>query len=162
WSGNSRPPGRRPCQRRPRCRARRIAPRGIPRRAPRSPAGSRRRCRTTRRRCKSPCISGSRGLDSGMTDSLHGLAGLVGVLGLAFVLSESRGAVPWRSILVGVALQVLLALIFLKLAWVKSLFLQLNDVLLALDKATAAGTSLVFGYLGGGDTPFAVKEGAST
>jgi CNT family concentrative nucleoside transporter len=35
-------------------------------------------------------------------------------------------------------------------------------VLLVLDKATQAGTSLVFGYLGGGDAPFVVMEGAST
>ena len=97
-----------------------------------------------------------------MTDSLHGLAGIVGLLGIAFVLSESRRAIPWRSIFVGIVLQVLLAVVFLKFTFVKNLFIQLNDVLLVLDKATTAGTSLVFGYLGGGDAPFAVKEGAST
>ena len=97
-----------------------------------------------------------------MIDSLHAFAGMAGLLGLAFALSEARRAVPWRAVLMGVALQVLLALVFLKVGWVKNLFLQLNDVLLVLDKATAAGTSLVFGYLGGADTPFAVKEGAST
>jgi len=97
-----------------------------------------------------------------MIDSLHAFAGMAGLLGLAFALSEARRAVPWRAVLMGVALQVLLALVFLKVGWVKNLFLQLNDVLLVLDKATAAGTSLVFGYLGGGDTPFALKEGGST
>jgi CNT family concentrative nucleoside transporter len=97
-----------------------------------------------------------------MIDSLHGFAGMVGLLGLAFVVSESRSAIRWRPILVGVALQVLLAVIFVKVEWIKSLFLKLNDVLLVLDKATQAGTSLVFGYLGGGDAPFVVREGAST
>jgi len=97
-----------------------------------------------------------------MIDSLHGFAGMVGLLCLAFVVSESRSAIRWRPILVGVALQVLLAVIFLKVEWIKSLFLKLNDVLLVLDKATQAGTSLVFGYLGGGDAPFVVREGAST
>jgi CNT family concentrative nucleoside transporter len=97
-----------------------------------------------------------------MIDSLHGFAGMVGLLGLAFVVSESRSAIRWRPILVGVALQVLLAVTFVKVEWIKSLFLKLNDVLLVLDKATQAGTSLVFGYLGGGDAPFVVREGAST
>jgi CNT family concentrative nucleoside transporter len=97
-----------------------------------------------------------------MIDSLHGFAGMAGLLGLAFVFSEGRRSVPWRAVLIGVALQVLLAVCFLKIAWVKELFLRLNDVLLVLDKATQAGTSLVFGYLGGGDAPFVVREGAST
>ncbi|HEY2336787.1 MAG TPA: nucleoside transporter C-terminal domain-containing protein [Burkholderiales bacterium] len=97
-----------------------------------------------------------------MIDSLHGFAGMAGLLGLAFLLSEDRRTVPWRSIVVGIALQVLLAVVFLKFTFVKNLFIQLNDVLLVLDKATQAGTSLVFGYLGGGDVPFVMKEGAST
>jgi CNT family concentrative nucleoside transporter len=34
--------------------------------------------------------------------------------------------------------------------------MKLNDVLLVLERATQAGTSLVFGYLGGGPAPFQV------
>ena len=42
------------------------------------------------------------------------------------------------------------------------MFFLLNDGVAALEKATGAGTSLVFGYLGGGALPFAeVKPGAS-
>jgi CNT family concentrative nucleoside transporter len=54
-----------------------------------------------------------------------------------------------------------LALIFLKVPFIKSAFLKLNDVLLVLERATQAGTSLVFGYLGGGPTPFQVSNEAS-
>lgn len=60
------------------------------------------------------------------------------------------------------ALQVLLAVVFLKFSWVKSLFLKLNDALLVLEQATQAGTSLVFGYLGGGKPPFEVSDAASS
>jgi len=61
-----------------------------------------------------------------------------------------------------VVLQVLLAIVFLKFAWVKSLFLRLNDALLILEQATQAGTSLVFGYLGGGKPPFEVSDPAAS
>src|SRR5690606_8855548 len=36
----------------------------------------------------------------------------------------------------------------------QGLFAMLNNLMLALEESTRAGTSLVFGYLGGGDTPF--------
>jgi CNT family concentrative nucleoside transporter len=97
-----------------------------------------------------------------MADSLHALAGICGLLGIAFLLGENRRAVPWRAVLIGVVLQVLLAIVFLKFAWVKSLFLRLNDALLILEQATQAGTSLVFGYLGGGKPPFEVSDPASS
>ena len=37
----------------------------------------------------------------------------------------------------------------------------LNDAILALEKATTAGTSFVFGYLGGGTSPFITQPGTS-
>jgi concentrative nucleoside transporter, CNT family len=55
----------------------------------------------------------------------------------------------------------ILGFVFLKVPLVKDAFLRLNDVLLVLERATQAGTSLVFGYLGGGSTPFAVSDPAS-
>ena len=77
-------------------------------------------------------------------------------------MGENRRAIPWRAVLVGVALQVLLAVVFLKFDWIKNLFLKLNDLLLVLEQATQAGTSLVFGYLGGGKPPFEVSDPASS
>src|SRR5712672_2959281 len=96
-----------------------------------------------------------------MTDLLHSLAGMSGLLGLAWLAGENRRRVPWRAVTVGLALQVFLALLFLKIPLLKKAFLSLNDALLVLEKATQAGTSLVFGYLGGGGTPFQVTDAAS-
>src|SRR3977135_3958570 len=79
-----------------------------------------------------------------MTDLLHSLAGMSGLLGL-----------PWRAVAAGLAIQIVLAVLFLKVEILKKAFLGLNDALLVLEKATQAGTSLVFGYLGGGAAPFA-------
>jgi CNT family concentrative nucleoside transporter len=55
----------------------------------------------------------------------------------------------------GLLLQLTLAVLLLKLPLAKDAFLALNGAMLALEKATEAGTSLVFGYLGGGPLPFA-------
>lgn len=53
----------------------------------------------------------------------------------------------------GRGLQLALAAFLLKLPQVKGLFLRLNDLVEALQEATQAGTSMVFGYLGGGAAP---------
>ena len=89
---------------------------------------------------------------------MHALAGMAGLLALAWALSENRRAIPWRAVVVGLGLLVGGALVCLKVAFVKNLFLKLNDVLLVLERATQAGTSLVFGYLGGGPAPFPVSD----
>src|SRR6266436_2875558 len=96
-----------------------------------------------------------------MPDLLHALVGIVGLVALAWLLSENRRAVPWRAIAAGLALQILLGIIFLRFSPAKTAFLKINDALLVLERATQAGTSLVFGYLGGGPTPFAVSDAAS-
>jgi len=92
---------------------------------------------------------------------IQGLAGIAGLLLLAWIFSENRNSVPWRAIWTGLALQLLLALLLLKLPFAKDAFLALNDVLTSLEKSTQAGTALVFGYLGGGPAPFAVTDANS-
>src|SRR5688500_20188586 len=89
---------------------------------------------------------------------MHALAGMAGLLAPAWAMSENRRAIPWRAVASGMVLLFMLAVVFLKIPLVKSLFLKLNDVLLILERATQAGTSLVFGYLGGGPAPFQVSD----
>lgn len=86
------------------------------------------------------------------------LAGVAGLLALAWIVSEKRAAIPWRAVGAGLALQLALTLLLLKLPGAKAVFLWLNDVLLGLEKATQAGTAFVFGYLGGGSVPFAITD----
>jgi CNT family concentrative nucleoside transporter len=89
---------------------------------------------------------------------MHAATGIAGLLALAWLVGENRRAVPWRTILAGLVLQLVLAVLCLKVEFVKKAFLALNDALLVLEKATQAGTGLVFGYLGGGPSPFAVTD----
>src|SRR6266851_6444091 len=93
---------------------------------------------------------------------MRGLLGVAVILAFAWALSENRWRVPWRVVIAGVALQFALALLFLKFPPAGAAFLLLNRAVEAVQKATEAGSGFVFGYLGGGDLPFAeTKPGAS-
>ncbi len=95
-------------------------------------------------------------------EALQGIFGYLVFLALAWAISENRRAVPWRTVAGGVLLQVVLAVVILRLPGARALFVAMNDALLALEAATRAGTSMVFGYLGGGTLPFAeTAAGAS-
>src|SRR5258706_2234676 len=88
--------------------------------------------------------------------------GVVVICALAWVLSEHRRIVPWKPVIVGLVLQGLLVLLLLYTPPARTAFLWLNDAVDALQAASDTGTRFVFGYLGGGDPPFPVKDGAST
>jgi concentrative nucleoside transporter, CNT family len=93
---------------------------------------------------------------------LHGFFGLACLLGLAFLLSEDRRAIPWRVVVAGVALQGALALLLLKFPPASAVMATLARAVNALDHATEAGTSFVFGYLGGAPLPFEPNGKGST
>ncbi len=93
---------------------------------------------------------------------IQALAGIAGLVALAWLASERRAAIPWRAVAAGLALQLVLTVLLLKLPGVKTVFLWLNDALLGLEKATQAGTAFVFGYLGGAPAPFAVTDAGAT
>lgn len=90
--------------------------------------------------------------------NLQSLFGLLVLLGIAWLFSENRRNVSVRLVVVGVALQLGVGWLFFQLPVLKSLLAGLNEAVLALQKATDAGTAFVFGYLGGGATPFEVTE----
>ena len=85
---------------------------------------------------------------------LQAIVGLVFLVSIAWALSENRREIRWRTVGIGLALQLVLALLLIKLPVSREVFLWLNRLVLSLEEATMAGTSLVFGYLGGGPLPF--------
>jgi len=93
---------------------------------------------------------------------IQALAGIAGLIGLAWITSEKRAAVPWRTVFLGLLLQLLLTVLLLKLPGIRVAFQWLNDALLGLEKTTQAGTAFVFGYLGGGPVPFAETHPGSS
>ncbi len=85
----------------------------------------------------------------------QGLAGLVFFVMLAWLMSENRKQVSVKLIVLGIGSQLLIGLILLRISFFRYVFLFLNDMVMILEAATTAGTSFVFGYLGGGRLPFA-------
>jgi len=90
---------------------------------------------------------------------MRGVIGIVVLLLLSWALGERgrRGSVvpiAWRTVVVGLALQFVLALLLLKIPLASRVLLLLNRAALALQEATDHGTAFVFGYLGGGALPF--------
>jgi CNT family concentrative nucleoside transporter len=85
---------------------------------------------------------------------LQGSAGLVVFLLLAWLMGENRKQVSLKMVVVGIGAQVITGLILLKVPVFRQFFLVLNDGVMALAAATTAGTTFVFGYLGGAPLPF--------
>ena len=92
-----------------------------------------------------------------MLQNLQSALGIVAILGFAFPISENRRAVPWRPVVVGLAVTFALALLMLKVPQTEIAFDWISRAVEAVAAATRAGTSFVFGYVGGGPLPFDVK-----
>ena len=96
--------------------------------------------------------------------SLHiqSVIGLIVLRLLAWVLSENRRAISWRLVITGTVTQIVLAALFLKLPVADELFALINRAVLAIQQASEAGSSFVFGFLGGGPLPYEeTRAGAS-
>jgi len=85
---------------------------------------------------------------------LQSVVGLCLLIALCYVFSEKRQEVRYQVVLKSLALQVVFALILLKLPASQQLFVVLNDGISVLQSATREGTTFIFGYIGGGQLPF--------
>ena len=85
---------------------------------------------------------------------MQALAGYPLLLALAWALGEDRRRVPWRTVIGGLLLQVLLALLLTRVGPARDAVLLLDHGADALQLATDQGTAFLFGYLGGGKLPF--------
>jgi len=85
------------------------------------------------------------------------IAGLAAFAGVAWLISENRRRVRISTVIVGIAIQLGVGFILLKLPVFREFFISLNRLVLSLEESTTAGTSMVFGYLGGAELPFAEK-----
>jgi concentrative nucleoside transporter, CNT family len=94
--------------------------------------------------------------------TLHQLTGIVLLFALCWLLSERRHEVRWRTVSAGLALALVLAAVLLHVPPLRALMDTLNEAANALQLATLAGSSFVFGFLGGGALPYAeTAAGAS-
>lgn len=84
----------------------------------------------------------------------HAPLGMAALLLLAWLCSENRRGIPWRCVIMGLLLQLALALLLLRVPPATKAVFALNRAATALQNATDAGARFVFGYLAGGPLPF--------
>ncbi|HEY2211697.1 MAG TPA: nucleoside transporter C-terminal domain-containing protein [Bradyrhizobium sp.] len=88
---------------------------------------------------------------------LQSAFGVLALLAITWAFSENRRAVSLRQAAIGLAVTLLTAVTLIKLPFVAHGFGIINDAVGAISSASRAGTSFVFGYLGGGALPFDLK-----
>jgi CNT family concentrative nucleoside transporter len=88
---------------------------------------------------------------------LQSALGVFALLGLAFAISENRRAVSFKNAALALLVTVATALLLLKVPFIATTFAALARAVDAIGNASRAGTSFVFGYIGGGALPFELK-----
>ena len=78
---------------------------------------------------------------------LRGIIGIIVLLGIAYLLSSQRKAIKWKTILIGLSLQFLLAFGVLKIGWVKQVFNFMGGFFTAVLEFTESGSLFLFGNL---------------
>lgn len=78
----------------------------------------------------------------------HISRGLIGVLfltGLLFLLSNNRGAINWRLVIIGLGSQLVIAIMVLKMPYVKDVFETLANLFTKVLSSSEAGAKMLFG-----------------
>ncbi len=88
---------------------------------------------------------------------LQSAFGVFAMLAIAWACGENRRAVSLRQTAIGLLVTFATALALIKLPLVAHAFGAINDAVGTIAAASRAGTSFVFGYLGGGPLPFDLK-----
>lgn len=89
---------------------------------------------------------------------IQSLAGIFILLGLCWAISENRRGVSLSGAAAGLAATFATAVVLMKAPLVASAFGLVNTAVEGIAKATRAGTSFVFGYIGGAPLPFEPKS----
>src|SRR3979411_1913476 len=88
---------------------------------------------------------------------LQSAFGVLALLAITWAFGENRRAVSLRQAAIGLAVTLVTAVALIKLPIVAHAFGVINDAVGTISSASRAGTSFVFGYLGGGALPFDLK-----
>jgi len=94
--------------------------------------------------------------------NLQACMGLCVLIGIGVALSENPRAISPKLLVNALALQVILALMLLKVPPMVTGLGVINRGVLALAAATRQGSSFVYGYIGGGALPFEAIHPANT
>lgn len=77
----------------------------------------------------------------------RGILGMLVLLSIAFAFSAKRRAIKWRTVLIGLILQLLLAYGILEIAWIQAIFDFVGDIFVQILYFTAEGSKFLLGDL---------------
>lgn len=80
---------------------------------------------------------------------LRGLLGMAAFTGIAYAFSTNRRAIDWKLVGTGMLLQIVVAIVVLKVGFVRAIFEIVSSFFVKVIDFTNAGTGLVFGWLTG-------------
>ncbi|MFO1377826.1 MAG: nucleoside transporter C-terminal domain-containing protein [Steroidobacteraceae bacterium] len=89
---------------------------------------------------------------------LQAVAGMAAFVGLGVLLSASRRRIDWRLVATAIVLQFVICALLLRVPVAAAGLAAVGRGVDAVTDATRAGTTFLFGFLGGGAAPFAVAE----
>ena len=90
--------------------------------------------------------------------NLQSLLGLAVIVLVCWALSENRRRFPWKLALGAVAIQAAIVLAVFAIPGAEVVLSAITGAVDGLARATDRGTQFIFGYLGGGDQPYAVTN----
>jgi CNT family concentrative nucleoside transporter len=79
--------------------------------------------------------------------TIQAVGGIVALLLIAYLCSNNRKAINWKTVGFGLLLQLVLAISILKLSWVQSIFNSVGKIFVSILDFTAAGSLFLFGDL---------------
>lgn len=91
-------------------------------------------------------------------ENAQSLVGLVLTLLVCWAVSENRKGFPWRLAVGALAVQILLIVALFGFKPLQGVVSGISGAVDGLGAATAKGTQFVFGYLGGGPSPYPVTD----
>lgn len=90
--------------------------------------------------------------------NLQSLLGLVVIVAACWGLSENKRAFPWKLTIGAIGVQAAMVLALFAIPGSQSVLAAVTGAVDGLALATTEGTKFVFGYLAGGDQPYAVTN----
>lgn len=78
---------------------------------------------------------------------IRGLIGILSLILISFLFSTNRKKINWKTVLVGLGFQIVLAVLVLKIPFVKSIFETAGKAFVKILDFTMQGTSFLFGDL---------------
>ena len=78
---------------------------------------------------------------------LRGIFGLSVLVFLSFLISLDKKNIPWKTVIIGLSIQLIIGISILKVPVIKNIFEKIANTFITVIESTIEGTSFLFGSL---------------